>query len=239
MVDDIIDAEIPCLQQLLEIHRFYGASVVALMEVDGPEISSYGVVDADQRHVVVDRAQDALAQRLLVAEVVQHDGHQLLELELAADEQDKVMPTRVHAIVLASKLHKPTLRALAYARATRPDVLDQYRDRFRYILVDEYQDTNLVQYLWLRLLAQGHKNICCVGDDDQCLAAGTLVRVPLGRHRNPPARLVALSRPGEEAKLVVLVGSHLGENVFTSQITSRSWSSSRPAIRSSSLRMPR
>jgi UTP--glucose-1-phosphate uridylyltransferase len=45
--DDVIDAEIPCLQQLLEIHQFYGASVVALMEVDGPEISSYGVVDAD------------------------------------------------------------------------------------------------------------------------------------------------------------------------------------------------
>lgn len=45
--DDVIDAEIPCLQQLLEIHQFYGSSVVALMEVDGPEISSYGVVDAD------------------------------------------------------------------------------------------------------------------------------------------------------------------------------------------------
>src|SRR5689334_25067680 len=44
--------------------------------------------------------------------------------ELAADEQDKVMPTRVHAIVLASKLHKPTLRALAFARATRPNVLE-------------------------------------------------------------------------------------------------------------------
>ncbi|WP_374455133.1 APC family permease [Nocardioides sp.] len=47
-----------------------------------------------------------------------------VELELAADEQDKVMPTRVHAIVLASKLHKPTLRALAFARATRPNVLE-------------------------------------------------------------------------------------------------------------------
>lgn len=45
--DDVIDAEIPCLRQLLDIHEFYGASVLALMEVNGPEISSYGVVDAE------------------------------------------------------------------------------------------------------------------------------------------------------------------------------------------------
>ncbi|MFO1028315.1 MAG: UvrD-helicase domain-containing protein [Acetobacteraceae bacterium] len=50
-----------------------------------------------------------------------------------------------------------------------PDILADYHRRFRYILVDEYQDTNLVQYLWLRLLAQGHRNICCVGDDDQSI----------------------------------------------------------------------
>lgn len=50
-----------------------------------------------------------------------------------------------------------------------PDVLSEYHDRFRYILVDEYQDTNVAQYLWLRLLAQGSGNICCVGDDDQSI----------------------------------------------------------------------
>ena len=52
---------------------------------------------------------------------------------------------------------------------THSDVLAQYQRFFRYILVDEYQDTNVAQYLWLRLLAQGHKNICCVGDDDQSI----------------------------------------------------------------------
>jgi DNA helicase-2/ATP-dependent DNA helicase PcrA len=49
------------------------------------------------------------------------------------------------------------------------DVLGTYHDRFRYILVDEYQDTNTAQYLWLRLLAQGRRNIACVGDDDQSI----------------------------------------------------------------------
>jgi DNA helicase II / ATP-dependent DNA helicase PcrA len=52
---------------------------------------------------------------------------------------------------------------------SQPDVLAQYHRMFRYILVDEYQDTNLVQYLWLRLLAQASRNICCVGDDDQSI----------------------------------------------------------------------
>ncbi|MGD9669569.1 MAG: ATP-dependent helicase [Hyphomicrobiaceae bacterium] len=52
---------------------------------------------------------------------------------------------------------------------THPDVLHGYQKRFRYILVDEYQDTNTAQYLWLRLLAQGSPNICCVGDDDQSI----------------------------------------------------------------------
>lgn len=50
-----------------------------------------------------------------------------------------------------------------------PDVLAHYRQRFKYIMVDEYQDTNAVQYLWLRLLAQERKNICVVGDDDQSI----------------------------------------------------------------------
>ena len=50
-----------------------------------------------------------------------------------------------------------------------PDVLQLYQRQFKYILVDEYQDTNVSQYLWLRLLAQTHKNICCVGDDDQSI----------------------------------------------------------------------
>jgi DNA helicase-2/ATP-dependent DNA helicase PcrA len=52
---------------------------------------------------------------------------------------------------------------------THPDVMEGYRDRFRYILVDEYQDTNQSQYAWLKLLAEPRRNLCCVGDDDQSI----------------------------------------------------------------------
>ena len=51
----------------------------------------------------------------------------------------------------------------------RPDIAQQYQRQFKYILVDEYQDTNVAQYLWLRLLAQVSNNLCCVGDDDQSI----------------------------------------------------------------------
>ena len=49
------------------------------------------------------------------------------------------------------------------------DILKHYQDKFQYIMVDEYQDTNVTQYLFLRLLSQTHKNLCCVGDDDQSI----------------------------------------------------------------------
>jgi len=61
-------------------------------------------------------------------------------LELAADEEDKVLPTRVHAIVLVSKLHKPTLRALAFAKASRPNVLEGV-----YVASDAAETSRLLQ----------------------------------------------------------------------------------------------
>ena len=52
---------------------------------------------------------------------------------------------------------------------SHPDVLETYQERFKYIMVDEYQDTNVTQYLLIRLLSQKSRNLCCVGDDDQSI----------------------------------------------------------------------
>ena len=70
-----------------------------------------------------------------------------------------------------------------------PDILRQYQRRYRYIHVDEFQDTNKAQYELVRLLAggtpetPGHQNICAVGDDDQCLIAGTLITLVDGSQK--------------------------------------------------------
>jgi DNA helicase-2/ATP-dependent DNA helicase PcrA len=93
-----------------------------------------------------------------------------------------------------------------------PEVLAIYHRAFRYILVDEYQDTNLVQYYWLRLLAQERKNICCVGDDDQSIYSwrGAEIENILKFERDfPGAKIVRLEANYRSTAPILAAASHL------------------------------
>ncbi len=112
-----------------------------------------------------------------------------------------------------------------------PDVLAQYHDRFRYILVDEYQDTNVAQYMWLRLLSQrtgaaGSVNLCCVGDDDQSIYGWRGAEVDnILRFENdfPGATVIRLERNYRSTGHILAAASHLiaenedrlGKTLFT------------------------
>ncbi len=93
-----------------------------------------------------------------------------------------------------------------------PDVLADYHRRFKFILVDEYQDTNVAQYLWLRLLAQGSHNLCCVGDDDQSIYGwrGAEVDNILRFEKDfPGAAVIRLERNYRSDGHILAAASHL------------------------------
>ncbi|ESQ86878.1 ATPase AAA [Asticcacaulis sp. AC460] len=108
------------------------------------------------------------------------------------------------------------------------DVLEHYHKRFKYVLVDEYQDTNVAQYLWLRLLTNANRNLCCVGDDDQSIYGwrGAEVDNILKFERDyPGAKVIRLERNyrstqhilGAASGLIKANSARLGKTLFTDQ----------------------
>src|SRR6185369_7273346 len=108
----------------------------------------------------------------------------------------------------------------------QPAILAEWQRKFRYLLVDEYQDTNVAQYLWLRLLAQQHKNICCVGDDDQSIygwRGAEIGNILKFEQDFPGAKIVRLERNyrstphilGAASGLIAKNESRLGKTLHT------------------------
>jgi DNA helicase II / ATP-dependent DNA helicase PcrA len=94
----------------------------------------------------------------------------------------------------------------------QPHVLRQYQERFKFVLVDEYQDTNVAQYLWLRLIGQGSKNICCVGDDDQSIygwRGAEVDNILRFEHDFPGAKVIRLERNYRSTGHILGAASHL------------------------------
>ncbi|MGD0190143.1 MAG: UvrD-helicase domain-containing protein [Rhizomicrobium sp.] len=109
---------------------------------------------------------------------------------------------------------------------SKPDILGEYRERFRYMLVDEYQDTNVVQYLWLKLLAGTNGNVCVVGDDDQSIYGwrGAEIENILRFERDfPGAKVIRLERNyrstpailGAASGLIAANKGRLGKTLWT------------------------
>lgn len=156
-------------------------------------------------------------ERVPKSDIGEMAGGRLREIYLAYQERLKTLNACDFGDLL---LHGLTLFT------QHPEVLKEYQERLKYILVDEYQDTNVAQYLWLRLLAQKHKNICCVGDDDQSIYSwrgaevGNILRF---EQDFPGARIVRLEQNyrstghilGAASGLIAHNAGRLGKTLWT------------------------
>jgi DNA helicase-2/ATP-dependent DNA helicase PcrA len=186
-------------------------------------LNHYRPLGDPSRHVaaiisIISRAKDediapeawiAHAEELLARSVAQPDdeelrdrAHQQMELAKTYALYQKLM-AEAGAVDFGDQI----VYALRLFRS-RPYVLNSYQRRFRYILVDEFQDTNYAQFELVKLLAARHANLAVVADDDQCLPPGTEIETPMGR------RPVETVRAGD--RVVTAVGKgHTGVGVVT------------------------
>ena len=147
--------------------------------------ANFSILDAeDSRRLVVDLARELNIDtqqwtgRILAGAIDRWKNRALVPEQVPDDEFEALANGRGRVLY---ERYRDRLRALNAADfgdlilhmvrvlQHNSDIADSYRTRFRHLLVDEYQDTNAAQYLWLRLLTNEDKNICCVGDDDQAI----------------------------------------------------------------------
>ncbi|NWE52796.1 UvrD-helicase domain-containing protein [Brevundimonas sp. P7753] len=188
--------------------------------------SSFTILDTDD--------QERLLKQLLEAANIDTKKHTPKSLAHLIDHwknrgwtPEKLPPSedfangKGHALYAAYQKRLATLNACDFGDlllhnltilSKHADLAEEYRRRFRYILVDEYQDTNVAQYLWLRLLTASTGNVCCVGDDDQSIYGwrGAEVDNILRFERDfPGAKIVKLERNYRSTKHILGAASAL------------------------------
>lgn len=149
--------------------------------------SNFTILDPDDQARLMKQLEEAEGldtkkwpPRLILSFIDRWKDRALLPESIGAGEADGIADGKLPKLYAQYQQRLKTLNACDFGDLLmhvitifrdpkNKHILEQYQDRFRYILVDEYQDTNTGQYMWLRLLAQKNKNICCVGDDDQSI----------------------------------------------------------------------
>ncbi len=190
--------------------------------------SNFSILDSDDQLRLLKQVMEAAridAKRwppnALMAQIQRWKDKGFMPSEIPAAETSDFANGRAEALYAAYQDRLKALNAADFGDLlllavhllkTDAEVLATYHRMFRYILVDEYQDTNLVQYYWLRLLAQGHKNICCVGDDDQSIYSwrGAEIENILKFERDfPGAKIVRLEANYRSTAPILTAAAHL------------------------------
>jgi len=190
--------------------------------------SNFSILDSDDQLRLLKQVMEAAridAKRwppnALMAQIQRWKDKGFMPAAIPAAESSDFANGRAEALYAAYQERLKALNAVDFGDLlllcvhllkTDAEVLATYHKMFRYILVDEYQDTNLVQYYWLRLLAQGHKNICCVGDDDQSIYSwrGAEIENILKFERDfPGAKIVRLEANYRSTAPILTAAAHL------------------------------
>lgn len=191
--------------------------------------STFGIYDSAEQLAMVKKVAGALGfdEKLYPAKIfagrinsVKTDGltpddvrkrrHLMDDQQLAVFERYEEEMKRANALDFGDLLIKTHQLFTDY-----PDVLEAYRNKFRYIMVDEYQDTNVIQYKIVRLLADGHQNICVVGDEDQSIYSwrGADIQNILSFEKDfPGAKVVKLEENYRSTQIIINAATHVIRN---------------------------
>jgi len=190
--------------------------------------SSFSILDTDDQLRLLKQIMEAARLDVkrwpvnaLMGQIQRWKDKGFLPDEIPADQDSDFANGRARALYAAYQERLRALNAVDFGdlllltvNLLRRDaeVLATYHRMFKYILVDEYQDTNQVQYYWLRLLAQEQKNICCVGDDDQSIYSwrGAEIENILKFERDfPGAKTIKLEANYRSTAPILAAASHL------------------------------